>query len=918
MRAGGAPIGRMSGAVASFSGGALGSESMRKPTIGFVFLSALIGAGLFGESLFRETSLPSVISRVATAAAPDLPSDAVVVNASKALTVRDPFRRREDASAVEGTAMVLPEKAGGHGKGLAEFDLKIPRDGTYVAWVRARWRDSCGNSLRMMVDGGRGALLGEDHVYGAWHWVRAGGPRPETFVLRSGAHKVMLLEREDGIAFDQVLFTTDARYTPSAPLGVDSMTPPVRIFADDFSRSPGHGMEAWDLDEENWKIAFSFDPNRVPNEYGLVGRATNGETTALLKGGPWHGCRLEFSFSPLEPGAYGALLDAGGGNASPVAIGIGVSGDAAALHISGAGLDREIPLGERVRLKQWHRIVVERWAWILRVFIDDVRVFASADAVPGAGLPGFFVRSGSAVFDDMHVQNVAYQADDGGAFTAPWTTADGAKWLRPTEDNATEALIGHKGTMTLASLNLPVEEIILEETPGCEGKCRAVETGAAGAVSLHADDGPARVRRIAVRYRQRVPDTYARGPYRFDRNTVEDASDYMDFTPEEYERIQKGPEAHVTRRVAHVVPMLSRRPAQSPWQILRGSWRLRGGALVGSGKGALLRHTQPFNALLDVNMVVRLAGAGSEAEISLYAGPETGLCVRIGSDKQGTERNDAGVLNALAPADGKWHELHICVREKKAYAQVDKGDWAQCLFTRGDGGEALFKISSGHVEFNEIEFRVPERYARDRYYAFDRREPDWWREGGDWIDHDGISCAIASNWIGLVAPRGEGMLWNKRAVGPDALLAFNVFENSEWFGWHRGGDSTHRHYPYDNIVAVLGTGKDVESGYRFEFNSRNRTAAVLYRNGKEVVVRVQDGTFPIRYQGGHSPTYPRRSRITLVKRGNLVRAIVNGVEVLRYEDKNPLDVAVVGVGGYRTRANFSMIEVRTLRPDKEF
>jgi len=880
---------------------------MRKPIVGSILLAAFGGIVFF--------FVPWMGARLAFGAAPDVPADAVVANASKAVMVREPCRRREDASAVEGTAIVLPEKAGGHGRGLAEFDIEIPERGSYCVWVRVRWRDSCGNSLSIMVDGGQTALLGEDHIYGAWHWVRAGGPRPEKFLLDAGPHRVTLLEREDGIAFDQVLFTKDGRYTPSAPVGVDSITPPVRLFADDFSRSPGHGMEAWELGDGKWEIAFSFDPNHIPNQYGLVGRATNGESLALVKGAPWQGCRLEFSFSPVEPGLYGAVLDAGEKNTASVYIGMDMPGDSASLRIVGAGLEERVPLGDRLRLKQWHRIVVERWAWVLRVFVDDDRVFSTADALPGSGLPGFFVRSGSAVFDDMSVQNVAYQADDGGAFTAPWAVAEGAKWGRPAEDDATEALIGHKGTTTLGSLGLPVKEIILQEMPGCEGECRAVADSAKGTVSLHADGGTARVRRIAVRYAQRVPDAYSAYVYRFDKETIESASDYADFTPEEYQRIQRGPNANVTRRQKHVIPVITDWPSgQAPWLILRRNWMLRDGVLVGSGHNALLRYEEPLNALLDLNLRVRLTGQRSEAEISLYNRPEAGLRVRIGSGAGEAELDKTNLLALRLPADREWHEIRICVRDGTAYARADKNDWVRCAFTRGDGGDALFRVLSGRVEFDDIEFVVPERYGHGRFYAFDRREPDWWREGDEWIDHAGIACAVASNWIALVAPEGRGMLWNKRAVGSHALVAFTVSENTEWFGWHLGGDMTHRHYPFDNIVAVLGTESDVESGYRLEVNSRNRTATLLYRNGKEVARRAQDAVFPIRYLGGHAPYFPRRCRIVLVKRGNLVRGIVNGQEVIRYEDPQPLNVTTVGVGGYRTRANFSMVEVRDLSP----
>ena len=87
---------------------------------------------------------------------------------------------------------------------------------------------------------------------------------------------------------------------------------------------------------------------------------------------------------------------------------------------------------------------------------------------------------------------------------------------------------------------------------------------------------------------------------------------------------------------------------------------------------------------------------------------------------------------------------------------------------------------------------------------------------------------------------------------------------------------------------------------------------VLYRAGKEVASARQDYRFPIQYGGGHAPYRPRRNRISLVRQGRRVRGLVNGVEVLSYTDEKPLTTDTVGIGGYRTRINFSRIMVREL------
>jgi hypothetical protein len=52
--------------------------------------------------------------------------------------------------------------------------------------------------------------------------------------------------------------------------------------------------------------------------------------------------------------------------------------------------------------------------------------------------------------------------------------------------------------------------------------------------------------------------------------------------------------------------------------------------------------------------------------------------------------------------------------------------------------------------------------------------------------------------------------------------------------------------------------------------------------------------------------------VSLIKSGAVLRVIVNGREVLKYEDKEPLAVSRVGLGGYKTRANFSNVEIVNL------
>jgi hypothetical protein len=264
------------------------------------------------------------------------------------------------------------------------------------------------------------------------------------------------------------------------------------------------------------------------------------------------------------------------------------------------------------------------------------------------------------------------------------------------------------------------------------------------------------------------------------------------------------------------------------------------------------------------------------------------------------------------PPDGKWHDITVRVSGDFVCAWADKA--APDGFPRqGDAGQVTLH-ANGRVDFDDVEFIVP-RHASDSFmYALDKRETDWWREGGEggeWRDHGGIACILASNWISLIAPQGEGMLWNKRKFGPDLAVAFDIEENTEWFGWDK--HESHEHYAEDNVRLALSPDQNCEHGYRLEVNAQDHSTTLLYRDGQVVAKVPQTGNFPIRYVGGHAPYSPRCNRICLLKRGPLLIGVINGKEVLRFTDPNPLAVSRVGIGGYKTHVNFSHIEIRTIK-----
>jgi hypothetical protein len=852
-----------------------------------------------------------------------LPAGSAVTTVGSQTAAEAPFAVVASAASPAGFALSLAEGRGDKVRcaGRGGVTLQLPAAGRYRLWLRCRWSDSCGNSVGVALPGLEPLTVGQDALYHLWHWVEAGDVD-----LAAGPTPLTLHEREDGVAVDQVLACpVAADFLPVGPiLEGNRQGAGLRRFADRFDRSPGHGSEGWRFEAGDWQVAFSLDPNRIPLQYALNGTPAAGQWgVAALAGAPWRGAVLGVSVYCERPdAAVGVLFQAPGGGTAVVA-----GGRSPLPELPGVTVLQ--PSALAFEAGQWYRLEVERWAWTLVVRLDGREVgrfdgLATADC----GNPALLVAGGAAVFDDVMVEEIDWLADDGGDFQAEWTPADGARWYRPRSADSGWALATKGGAIRLAAAPgfTPAEitiagawsgDVSALEIPGYSAAARQGVTvftapAAAPAQVVLQAGGRCRLGRIALRA-QAPPadDAFQMGPYHFTEARVPDPADYLDFTPEEYRQIATSPEAERLRREAKFLDLVGSSSDYAVWEREAGHWLVADGVLRGSGRDATLRFCQALNGPFSVALRVRLAEADSAGRL---------LLGELGG--KGTELRlvPAGAATGVTPGtavvtlpSGEWHTLEAELADRVLRWRLDGGAAQEVTADRGAGGGVLLSVERGRLEFDDIVFTLPRRAEesgrRSRFAAFDRRETDWWRRG-TWIDHGGIACALASNWISLDAPEGEGMLVQKESATGAVLVAFNVEENTEWLGWDQ--NPSHGHRPCDNICVVLAADAGLTQGYRLEVNSRERSMTVLYRNGTEVAAVKQDGAFPIQYLGGHAPYRPRRNRICLVRQGNEFEAMVNGMTVLRYRDPQPQATSVVAIGGYRTRFNVSNLLVREL------
>ncbi len=141
-----------------------------------------------------------------------------VLGAVAATEVTAPMERAADAQAAGGTLLRIPDAAGvppadaepDMKYGGARFDLEAAAAGECRVWLRVWWEGSCGNTLSVRVNDGPALTIGNDGNYNVWQWLQV----PGQTALRAGTNRIYVLNREDGVRFDQMLVTGDLRYVP--------------------------------------------------------------------------------------------------------------------------------------------------------------------------------------------------------------------------------------------------------------------------------------------------------------------------------------------------------------------------------------------------------------------------------------------------------------------------------------------------------------------------------------------------------------------------------------------------------------------------------------------------------------------------------------------------------------------------------
>jgi hypothetical protein len=100
--------------------------------------------------------------------------------------------------------------------GKVVYEFEVPRDDTYYLNLRAKWLDTCGNSVWARIDEGKfvfvedeNGKIEEKNYQWTWHQFVASG-QPIPYALKKGKHTLTMALREHGMWLDKWIITTDA------------------------------------------------------------------------------------------------------------------------------------------------------------------------------------------------------------------------------------------------------------------------------------------------------------------------------------------------------------------------------------------------------------------------------------------------------------------------------------------------------------------------------------------------------------------------------------------------------------------------------------------------------------------------------------------------------------------------------------
>lgn len=293
----------------------------------------------------------------------------------------------------------------GEAGGLARYRFYVPADDNYTIWVYALWYDECSNAIYAKIDDGTQAILGNDPVYGQWHWVRG-----FSLNLSKGTHTLELANHSDHVAIQRLFLTNSPLTGPEDGLEVFS-----DIFYDGFDGCDQGNFELWEQISGNWQVHNPFDQMCLV-ENSLDGQSEDGNQALLIiRNDQWRDYVVNISVQLPEYTSGGAAAGICFGVVSATEyyqlrwrIELDNQAKMEVVRVVGGGIEVLNWFRCPWEFGSWHEIEIALRANAICVAIDGVfqsETLVTEEIRGGMGL--WLHNQITCYFDDIHIRQTA-------------------------------------------------------------------------------------------------------------------------------------------------------------------------------------------------------------------------------------------------------------------------------------------------------------------------------------------------------------------------------------------------------------------------------------------------------------------------------------------------------------------------------
>ena len=289
----------------------------------------------------------------------------------------------------------------GEAGGKADYRFFIPQYGKYHIWAYCLWFDECANAVFAQIDDQDKVIVGNDPIYGKWHWVRG-----FDITLTRGTHSLVLSNHSDHIAIQKIVFSNSATDPQQTGLVFSD------IFYDGFDGCDQGNFTSWKQIKGSWLVENPGSAMCLI-ENSLIGQSKD-KAFITYKNSDWQDYCLDVSVKVLPPVSLDSAVGICFGLTDPNNFyllkikpdGGGKQAKASIIYSHSVSISEfELPFG----IDKWQQIQIALKEGFIEVGCGEnqpVKIQISEKITGGIGL--FLEGKITAYFDNIHIRKITH------------------------------------------------------------------------------------------------------------------------------------------------------------------------------------------------------------------------------------------------------------------------------------------------------------------------------------------------------------------------------------------------------------------------------------------------------------------------------------------------------------------------------